>query len=126
MSAEILLKPSILHKNNFYMYMLELEDNCFYIGITSRGKPMVRIDEHFSGNGAVWTKIHKPLVLLSLKSLGKITEEEAKLLENSATLKYMELYGYNRVRGGSFSYSGNYVKFGHRYLRTDSPVSHWA
>jgi DNA primase len=40
------------------VYVLRLEDDCFYIGF-SRNLDR-RIKEHFSGNGSVWTKKHKP------------------------------------------------------------------
>ena len=119
-------RPAILVKKNYYIYVLELDDSCFYVGITSRHNPMHRIEEHFSGNGAKWSKLHKPIRLLSLIYLGLISEDEAEVIEENTTLKYMKAHGYNHVRGGTLSYSGNYVKYGSKFIQTKVLVSHWA
>jgi predicted GIY-YIG superfamily endonuclease len=106
--------------------MLKLENDCYYIGITGRQNPYIRIREHFSGNGAAWTRLNKPLSVMSIKLLEDISEAEAKAKEEKATTNFIKIFGYNNVRGGSHTYSGNYIKYDGRYLRTHLPVSHWA
>lgn len=112
-------------KQRYWLYMLELEGGYFYIGITSRHNPQVRINEHFLGDGAAWTKLHEPVRVLSLKDLGYKTRYEAEDVEEIETQKAMDIFGYNNVRGGPLSYSGNYVKYKNKYLQTSVLNSHW-
>ena len=112
-------------KKTYWLYLLESEDSYFYVGITANGNPYVRIHDHMSGRGAIWTKKHKPKKVLSLKNIGYITNEEAEAVEENATLKLMDIFGYNNVRGGTHCFSGNYVKYEDRYLQTNLLQSHW-
>ena len=41
------------------LYVLELEDECYYVGIAYDIKH--RFESHMSGGGSKWTKLHKPL-----------------------------------------------------------------
>ena len=77
-----------------FTYILELEQNKYYVGTTNN--PDVRINNHFSSNGSVWTKKYKPLKVL------EVIPDCDKFDEDKYTLKYMEKYGINNVRGGSF------------------------
>lgn len=82
------------------LYLLELEDNKYYVGQTD--DPEFRFHEHLSGKGAKWTKKHRPLHLLLTKDLSVESCAEAMLYENWLTLQYMELFGWENVRGGDF------------------------
>lgn len=113
-------------KKDYWLYLLELDGGYLYIGITSRPNPRIRINEHFLGKGAEWTKLHEPVRVLSLKKLGYMTKQEAEALEENATQRFMDIYGYNKIRGGSRNFSGNYVKFQEKYLQTNVLHSHWA
>ena len=75
------------------VYVLELEDEFFYVGWSS--DPCVRIAEHVTGRGALWTKLHPPLRVLSITP-GGIE------LEDPTTILTMCQYGWRRVRGGSW------------------------
>lgn len=57
-----------------WVYVLELERGNYYVGSTYDLEE--RIQQHFSGNGAQWTKKHKPLkaVLVANKPLTPSTE----------------------------------------------------
>ncbi|MDD9878862.1 MAG: GIY-YIG nuclease family protein [Magnetovibrio sp.] len=77
-----------------YIYVLQLVNNKYYIGKTNN--PRFRLKNHFTSNGSAWTKKYKPLKVLEVKS-GCDTYDEDKY-----TLKYMEKYGIDNVRGGSF------------------------
>jgi len=79
---------------NACVYVLELEDNCIYVGATMNFN--VRMAQHFAGMGAKWTKLHKPVKVLEV--LYPFTPG----LENKITQKYFELKGKDNVRGGSW------------------------
>ncbi len=80
--------------NNTNIYVLQLENNKFYIGKTNN--PGFRLEQHFNSNGSAWTKLHKPIRIL------QIIPNCDDFDEDKYTLKYMSLYGVNNVRGGSF------------------------
>lgn len=71
-----------------------MKNNKYYIGQTTT--PKKRIDEHFSNNGSAWTKKYKPIDVI------EIIKDCDKYDENKHTIKYMEKYGIQNVRGGSF------------------------
>ena len=77
-----------------FIYILQLENNKYYVGKTN--KPNFRIAEHFDSNGSLWTKKYKPIKILELIPDCDTYDED------KYTIKYMENYGINNVRGGSF------------------------
>ena len=77
------------------LYVLELEDNKYYIG-TSRRPVWKRIDEHFKGNGSIWTKKFKPNAIIETRKIDNFDEDKF-------TKIYMEKYGSDNVRGGSYT-----------------------
>jgi predicted GIY-YIG superfamily endonuclease len=77
-----------------YIYILELQENKFYVGKTNN--PTFRLEQHFNESGALFTKIFKPLKLLEL--IPNCDDYD----EDKYTLKYMSKYGIENVRGGSF------------------------
>lgn len=104
-------------KKLFWIYALKLENNKYYIGITSKKNPQDRIRAHGSFYGAKWTSLNKPIETIKLKKLGYLDLEEAELIEQALTLKYVKKYGHNNVRGGNLNYSGEYVRIGNKYIR---------
>ena len=46
-----------------HIYILQLENNKYYIGKTNN--PSFRINDHFTGKGSAWTSIHKPISYLT-------------------------------------------------------------
>lgn len=77
------------------VYVLELEDDCWYVGITHNLN--FRLAQHMAGGGARWTKLHKPLRVAEV-----IFKDASLALENATTKEYMERYGEENVRGGSW------------------------
>jgi hypothetical protein len=77
-----------------FIYILELENNKFYIGKTNN--PNFRIKSHFDSFGSEWTNIHKPLRLLEL--INNCDDYD----EDKYTRIYMDKFGVENVRGGSF------------------------
>jgi hypothetical protein len=77
-----------------FIYILQLEREKYYIGKTNQ--PSIRLDAHFSSNGSGWTKKYKPLAVLEI--IPNCDDYD----EDKYTIKCMEKYGINNVRGGSF------------------------
>ena len=77
-----------------YIYVLELAHGKYYVGKTNN--PQFRLENHFSSNGSEWTKIYKPLNVFEL--IPNCDDYD----EDKITRKYMDKYGINNVRGGSF------------------------
>ena len=76
------------------IYILELEDNKYYIGKTTQSD--IRLETHFNSNGSVWTKKYKPIKIIEL------IQHCDNYDEDKYTIKYIEKYGIDNVRGGSF------------------------
>lgn len=76
------------------IYILELENGKYYVGKTKN--PGFRLENHFSANGSEWTKLHKPIRVL------KIIPDCDDYDEDKFTRIYMDQYGIDNVRGGSF------------------------
>ena len=77
-----------------FIYAIQLEKGKFYIGKTNN--PNFRLESHFKSNGSAWTKLYKPLKVLELKPNCDNYDED------KLTRQYMDKYGINNVRGGSF------------------------
>jgi|TARA_R110000744_G_scaffold374103_2_gene486701 predicted GIY-YIG superfamily endonuclease len=78
------------------VYVLSLMDDCFYIGFTNNLH--LRIKQHFSNQGSIWTKMHKPISLID------IFPDKTLNYENYLTDKYILKYGYHKVKGGDHIY----------------------
>ena len=79
---------------NGHVYVLSLEDGCYYIGFSQ--DIQVRICSHFLNSGSLWTRKHKPIDVISVK-------EGCTLLETLTTLVYMIKFGFDKVRGGGYT-----------------------
>lgn len=77
------------------IYVLALEDDCYYVGITHNLN--LRYAQHLAGDGAGWTTVHKPLRIIEV-----ISEDATLQKENEVTLRYMKKYSEEKVRGGSY------------------------
>lgn len=76
------------------VYVLELEDECIYVGATMNFN--LRMAQHFAGRGSRWTILHKP------KKVLEIVYPMTAGLENEITQRYMGERGKEKVRGGSW------------------------
>ena len=77
-----------------FIYTLQLEKGKYYVGKTNN--PQFRLESHFNSNGSEWTKIYKPLRVIEIKPNCDDYDED------KITRQYMDKYGINNVRGGSF------------------------
>lgn len=78
-----------------FIYILQLEQGKYYIGKTNN--PQIRLDSHFQSNGSEWTKKYKPINVLEI--IPNCDDYD----EDKYTIMYMDKYGINNVRGGSFT-----------------------
>jgi hypothetical protein len=80
---------------NLTVYVLKCDTSKYYVGRSlNYGK---RIDQHFAGKGAEWTKKYKPIYV------DKIIQSSDVYDEDKYTLMYMNKYGIGNVRGGTYS-----------------------
>ncbi len=77
-----------------FIYILQLENNKYYVGKTNN--PQFRLDQHFNLTGSVWTTKYKPITVLEL------IKDCDEYDEDKYTRKYMDKFGVDNVRGGSF------------------------
>lgn len=77
------------------IYVLECKNDKYYVGKTKNLE--LRMSQHFSGDGSEWTKIHSPIQILEKY------EDCDGFDEDKYTLKCMQKYGIDNVRGGSWS-----------------------
>lgn len=84
-----------------YIYVLKLQNNKYYVGKTDNLKR--RLNQHIRGNGATWTKLYKPIDIIDLM-------EEEDNTEKDITLKYMQIYGCENVRGYCWCQTTNFHK----------------
>ena len=73
-------------------YALALENSKYYIGKTWNLN--IRFAQHISGQGAGWTRIHKPIEIMEVRS----GDHEKELC-----LEYMREYGWENVRGAGWT-----------------------
>ena len=81
------LEPIVVYP---VVYVLELEDNCYYVGITMNLNQ--RLAQHWTGSGAKWTKLHKPVKIFSVTYQGH---------EQDITNEMIVQHGKEKVRGGN-------------------------
>ena len=77
-----------------YIYVLQLRQYKYYVG--KKTNPKFRLSQHFNLNASRWTQKYKPLKVVEL------IDNCDSYDEDKITLKYMNKYGINNVRGGSF------------------------
>jgi len=78
-----------------FIYVLQCEEDKYYVGKTDTNK--FRIDTHFDSNGSEFTKKYKPI------DIYQIIPECDKYDEDKYVKKYMNKYGIDNVRGGTYS-----------------------
>jgi hypothetical protein len=77
-----------------HVYILELVAGKYYVGKTNN--PGFRIEQHFHSGGSVWTRKYQPVRVLEL--INDCDDYD----EDKYTRIYMDKYGIENVRGGSF------------------------
>jgi predicted GIY-YIG superfamily endonuclease len=86
--------------STYWLYVLELTNNNFYVGITRNVE--ARFEKHRSGSAANWTAQHSPLRVLRCVDTGLTSESDSARIEDALTVQTMEQFGRQRVRGGQY------------------------
>lgn len=76
------------------IYILKLQSNKYYVGKTTNTN--FRLEQHFNNQGSTWTRKYKP------QKIVKIIPNCSHYDEDKYTQIYMDKYGLDNVRGGSF------------------------
>ena len=77
-----------------FIYILQLEQGKYYVGKTTN--PKMRLENHFDLTGSSWTKKYKPINIYA------IIPDCDNYDEDKYTKIYMEKFGIDNVRGGSY------------------------
>ena len=77
------------------VYILKCKGGKYYIGRSNNMN--ARIDKHFNSYASEWTRKYKPI------EIDKFFDNCHPFDEDKYTLEYMDKYGVDNVRGGSFS-----------------------
>ena len=87
---------------NWYVYILKLEDEKYYIGIAI--DPNKRFLEHQQQGKdcASWCEKHKPIEIIEIIETNYKAIKDATLNEGIHTLRYIETFGAENVRGGRY------------------------
>jgi len=93
----------------YFVYVLELEDNNYYIGIAPDVDERYR--KHAEGQGSEWTRIHKPLRIMQRQRFESWTD--AAIAEDAATLWLMVKHHKGIVRGGRWISEGHTTVYGY-------------
>ena len=80
----------------YSIYLIKCQEDKYYIGKTERD-PQIRYQKHLSGKGSIWTKKYKPTELVCVYKKCDSYDED------KYTKMYMEKYGIDNVRGGSYT-----------------------
>jgi len=90
---------SLFAPNEQKVYALKLEGGNYYVGRTRDVN--ARLKAHFDGQGAVWTKLHRPIALMEIRAVPE--DVPSGDVEKYTTLEYMRRFGVECVRGGPWS-----------------------
>ena len=95
---------------NWYVYILKLEDEKYYIGIAI--DPNKRFSEHQQQGKdcASWCKKYKPIEIIEIIETNYKAMKDATLIEDIHTLRYIETFGAENVRGGRYLGNESSVK----------------
>lgn len=89
--------------SNVKLYALQLEDNCWYVGMSFNVEK--RFSKHCKGKGAQWTKLHKPIKIHEIRQTEFYSQDSVARLEDDMTLEYALKHGSDKVRGGGYCQS---------------------
>lgn len=92
------------------IYILALENDKYYVGKSNNIEK--RMKQHFTGRGAKWTKLYKPLIIIDI--IHNCDDSD----EDRYTKLCMIKFGVENVRGGSYC-SINLTKNSIKYLEKE-------
>lgn len=103
----IILYKSLCSITMTPIYVLELENNKYYVGKSRQ--PRYRIKQHLDGFGSNWTKLHKPTGRYRIIRKNDNPYNLKIITETTVTYHLMLKFGYQNVRGAGWSQCHDYV-----------------
>jgi predicted GIY-YIG superfamily endonuclease len=95
--------PSALQIRHYHLYVLELEEQKFYVGVTAKDVRTRFMEHKHSSSKAHWTAKYPPISIVEAQDLGSLTYREATFTENRKVRGYMKMHGINSTRGGDLT-----------------------
>ncbi|WP_024480411.1 GIY-YIG nuclease family protein [Cellulophaga baltica] len=86
----------------FSVYILKLEENKYYIGISEHPYKRFLIHTKQDSNSSGWCKKYRPLEIIEVIETDYRYMIDAECIEDIYTLKYINIFGYKNVRGGRY------------------------
>lgn len=101
----------------YAVYLLKLEQDKLYVGMTPAWRVQIREQEHRDGWGSKWTSRYPPVELLETWFFD--SKAEAHAFEIQKTEELLHLHGIDSTRGGLCNYGkeGGYHLWVRRHLR---------
>lgn len=81
----------------FYTYVLQLQDGKFYVGNTDNVYTRLMDHKQMSPSSALWVKHYGPV-----QRVVEVSRNSGKHDEHYKTLQYMDMMGWQNVRGSSY------------------------
>jgi len=78
-----------------FVYIMQLEQGKYYVGKTNN--PYRCLESHFHSCCSVWTALYRPIQIIQVIPDCDDADEE------KYTKMYMDKYGIDNVRGGSYN-----------------------
>lgn len=98
--SDIDIEDISFSKREHYIYLLELENDKYYVGYSRSLKSAFKRQE--KGVASHWTRLHKPIRLLKHQEVVFETGIPNLDMVNEWVLQYGAEYGYENIRGGDF------------------------
>lgn len=83
------------------VYVLQLSGENYYVGMSQ--KCSSRLEEHFSGDGSLWTDKYPPQRFHKIERYPSASRDFLLERERELTLELMKQYGWQSVRGGPWA-----------------------
>lgn len=104
MSGGYSSREPALETETLTLYVLECEDDCWYVGKTGDMNECWN-DHNAPNGGSAWTRLHRPI---RIHSETEVPAERAELDVRKTTARLMLQHGINKVRGGPLNYKRSY------------------
>jgi len=85
----------------YEIYVILCKGWKIYVGRVNQAPPFfeyvnIRFKEHCAGIGSAWTNLWEPIEIIER------IQDQSKWAEDTTVYRYMEVFGYENVRGGMF------------------------
>lgn len=93
-----------------YGYVLNCENDKFYVGICYDLKKRIRSHINQNNHSAIFTKIYKPVGIYAAYDLNTTSYIQAEILESQITIHFAKLFGIKNIAGGIFVFRDDEIR----------------